>query len=222
MSNYITKPWDWSKNKDSKWLIPCTESAFLAERWKNLNFSNFLYLGCGLGRHSIYMASHRFNVTSIDLSDYGINYLNEWSKKENLTIKAIVSNMLSLPFPDNSFDCIMAYNVIYHTDTNGFIATLNEVKRILRPGGELFITLISKNTYSFKNADKKRLLDPNTLLRDEDETEKNVPHFYVNIEDIKKLFADWSFELTPVEFCEYNIENTEFYSTHWALLIKKL
>lgn len=222
MSNYITKPWDWSKNKDSKWLIPCTESAFLAERWKNLNFSNFLDLGCGLGRHSIYMASHRFNVTSVDLSDYGINYLNEWSKKENLTIKAIVSNMLSLPFPDNSFDCIMAYNVIYHTDTNGFIATLNEVKRILRPGGELFITLISKNTYSFKNADKKRLLDPNTLLRDEDETEKNVPHFYVNIEDIKKLFADWSFELTPVEFCEYNIENTEFYSTHWALLIKKL
>ncbi|MBE5813458.1 MAG: class I SAM-dependent methyltransferase [Clostridiales bacterium] len=221
MSNYITKPWDWSKNTDSKWLIPCTESAFLAERWKNLNFSNFLDLGCGLGRHSIYMASHGFDVTSVDLSDYGINYLNEWSKKENLTIKTAISNMLSLPFPDNSFDCIMAYNVIYHTDTNGFIATLNEVKRILKPDGELFITLISKNTYSFKNADKNRLLDQNTLLRDEDETEKNVPHFYVNIDDIKKLFSDWNFELTPVEFCEYNMGNTEFYSTHWTLLVKK-
>ena len=221
MSNYITKPWDWSKNKDSKWLIPCTESAFLSERWKNLNFSNFLDLGCGLGRNSIYMASHGFDVTSVDLSDYGINYLNEWSKKENLTIKTYISNMLTLPFTDNSFDCIMAYNVIYHTDTNGFIATLNEVKRILKPGGELFITLISKNTYSFKNADKSKLLDKNTLLRDEDETEKNVPHFYVNIEDIKNLFVDWNFELVPVEFCEYNLKNTEFYSTHWTLLVKK-
>ena len=82
MSNYITKPWDWSKNKDSKWLVPCTESAFLAEHWKNLKFTNFLDLGCGLGRHSIYMASYGFNVTSVDLSDYGINYLNDGVKKK--------------------------------------------------------------------------------------------------------------------------------------------
>ena len=49
-------------------------------------------------------------------------------EKEKLDIKSCVSNMLSLPFENNSFDCMIAYNVIYHTDTNGFIETLKEIK----------------------------------------------------------------------------------------------
>jgi len=81
MNNYITKAWDWSKNTDNVWLIPCTESAYLAERWQGLGFKSFLDLGCGLGRHSIYMATKGFDVNAVDLSDYGVNHLREWRKK---------------------------------------------------------------------------------------------------------------------------------------------
>lgn len=215
----ITKAWDWSKNTDDQWLIPCVESAHLAEKWKAKEYRHFLDLGCGLGRHSIYMASHGFKVTAVDLSEYGVNHLKEWAKKCNLDIKAGVCNMLELPFEDNSFDCIMAYNVIYHTDTQGFIKVLNEIKRILKPGGELFITLISKNTYSWQKADSYKRIDENTILRDEHETERDVPHFYVDIEDIKRLFVDFKFEKVPVEWCEYNMDNSEFYSKHWTLAV---
>lgn len=221
MSDFITKPWDWSKNTDNHWLIPCTESAYLAERWQGLGQMAFLDLGCGLGRHSVYMASKGFDVTAVDLSDYGVNNLKVWAEKENLHIDTVVCNMLKLPFADNSFDCIMAYNVIYHTDTNGFLAALSEIRRVLRPGGELFLTLISKDTYSFQHVDQYKMLDANTLLRDEDETEKDVPHFYVNITDIRIIFAEWEFEWYPVEIAEYKMDNSTNCSKHWMLLVKK-
>ncbi len=220
MNNYITKAWDWSKNTDNVWLIPCTESAYLAERWQGLGFKSFLDLGCGLGRHSIYMATKSFDVNAVDLSDYGVNHLREWAKKEGLTVKTAVSNMLTLLFEDNSFDCIMAYNVIYHTDTNGFTAVLEEIKRVLKPGGELFLTLISKNTYSFQNADQYKMLDENTLLRNEIEAGQDMPHFYVNIFDVRRFFSNWIFELPPIENAEYKADDTNYYSKHWSLLLK--
>ncbi len=73
----ITKAWDWSKNTDDQWLIPCMESSYLAEKWKSKGYNSFLDLGCGLGRHSIYMASHGFDVTAVDLSEYGVSHLNK-------------------------------------------------------------------------------------------------------------------------------------------------
>lgn len=218
---HITKGWDWSKNDSNHWLIPCTDSAYLAESWGAKGYNKFLDLGCGLGRHSIYMAQHGFDVTACDLSDYGVNHLREWALREDLSIDVRECNMLELPFGDNTFDCVMAYNVIYHTDTNGFIVALNEIYRVLKPNGELFITLISKNTWSWQKVDEYRCIDENTILRDEHETEKDVPHFYVDIKDIKRFFEEWEYVKLPVEWCEYNMDKPEFYSKHWTLIVRK-
>jgi len=216
-----SKPWDWSKNKSDSWLIPSVESCYLAERWKSKGFNCFLDLGCGLGRHSVYFSQKGFDVTAVDLSQYAVDKLNDWAKKEHLNIKTQVCDMLSLPFEDDSFDCAMAYNVIYHTDTEGFIKALDEVKRVLKPRGELFITLISKNTWSYRRAENYKRIDENTILRDESETEMNVPHFYVDIDDIKKYFKDFDFIRAPIEQTEYNMENREFYSSHFCVFAQK-
>lgn len=216
-----SKSWDWSKNKSNEWLIPMVEAPYLCQRWQQSGFIKFLDLGCGLGRHSIFFAENEFNVFSMDLSDYGINHLKNWAEKENLNLNYHVGDMLSLPYESNFFDCIMAYNVIYHTDTQGLIKTIDEIKRILKPGGELFITLISKRTWSWQNKEKYKQIDDNTILRDEDETEKNVPHLFVDIDDIREFFKDFEFVLSPKECTEYDVENSGYRSTHFELLLKK-
>lgn len=216
-----SKAWDWSKNQDNQWLIPSMESCYLAESWKSKGFNKFLDLGCGLGRHSIYFAQKGFEVNSVDLSDYGINHVKEWAEKESLNIKADLCDMLNLPFDNDTFDCIIAYNVIYHTDTEGFIKSLEEIKRVLKSKGELFITLISKNTWSYQRADQYKRIDNNTILRNEHDTERDIPHFYVDIEDIKKYFADFDFVEIPVEKTEYNMENSEYFSKHFNLIARK-
>lgn len=217
-----SKAWDWSKNESNYWLIPSMEACYLAESWKSKDFKKFLDLGCGLGRHSIYFVKKGFEVDSLDLSEYGINYLKKWAAEEKVDITVNVCDMLNLPFCDNSFDCIMAYNVIYHTDTAGFIKTLDEIKRVLKSGGELFLTLISKDTWSYQRADNYKRIDSNTILLDEHDTERDVPHFFVDIEDIKKYFAhDFEFVSLPIEQTEYDMENTQYFSKHFNLIVRK-
>jgi SAM-dependent methyltransferase len=217
----ITKGWDWTKNRSSEWLIPCTESAYLAESWQSKGFTTFLDLGCGLGRHSVYMAKKGFNVSALDISEEGARHTREWAGKEQLAVDVKVGNMLALPYDDKSFDCIMAYNVIYHTNTAGFIEAVKEIDRVLKPGGELFITLISKGTWSYIKRDEYRCLDENTLLRNEGETEMDVPHFYVDIYDILRFFEDWDFLNPPLEYCRYDMVKPEYFSKHWIMLLRK-
>ena len=221
MSKHLIKAWDWSKNTDQKWLVPCPDSAYLAERWLSRNFRNILDLGCGLGRHSIYMARHLFDVTAVDLSEHAVDHVRTWAEKEHLSVRASVCDMMELPFESESFDCIIAYNVIYHTDRAGFLHALSEIRRVLYPGGELYLTLISKNTYSYQHAEQYPQIDENTLLRTEHGTEENVPHFYIGPGDMNDLFEGWIYELAPVEHWEYNFDHPEFYSVHWSMLLRK-
>lgn len=216
-----SKAWNWSKNEDDQWLKPSIEAFYLAESWKSKCFNKFLDLGCGLGRHSIFFAQKGYEVTSVDLSEYAVNHLKSWSDKEKLNIKTEVCDMLNLPFENDAFDCVIAYNVIYHTDTQGFLKSLEEIKRILKRNGELFITLISKNTWSYKRAEQYKRIDSNTILRDELDTERDVPHFYVDIEDIRKYFSDFDFINAPIEKTEYSIKNLEYCSKHFNLIVRK-
>lgn len=218
----VTKAWDWNKSTDDYWITPCMECAYLAERWFSEGLRNFLDLGCGLGRHSVYMGKHGFDVTAVDLSEEAVKRTKGWAAQENLHITARAANMLNLPFRDDSFDCIIAYNVIYHTDTAGFQAALEEIRRVLRPNGELFLTLISKNTWSYDRADVSKRIDANTLLRNENETGEDIPHFFVDLEDIKRFFIHFEFIRCPVEEREYNMENPDYYSVHWKVMAKNI
>lgn len=212
---------------ESKYELPPTkESYYLGELWKSNNYNELLDLGCGFGRHSIYFAKKDFKVTAVDLSDYAINNVKEWAEEENLEIRTNLCDMIKLPFDDNSFDCIIAYNVIYYTDTKGFIKVINEINRVLKRNGEAFITLISKNTSGYKITDNYGRIDENTILMDEypdkNPKEKNVPHLFVNIQDIKKYFSEFKFVMGPIEETKYNIEFDQSYSTHFKFIIRKV
>ena len=214
-----TKGWDWQKNDDERWLIPSHEIHYLSSRWQNNQSRNFLDLGCGLGRHSIFMAQNGFQVSAFDISSYGLDILKNQAQKEDLRIDIQQGDMLKLPFPDHSFDCLLAYHVIHHTDTNGFKKTLSEIERVLKPGGEVYLTLLSKNSWPFVHRDPQRMIDKNTLLRDEIATERDVPHFFLALEELADIFENWQQLQVPTEIIEY-YDNGKF-SAHWHLLLKK-
>jgi ubiquinone/menaquinone biosynthesis C-methylase UbiE len=49
-----------------------------------------------------------------------------------------------LPFSANTFDGLIAYNVIYHATLAGMRRTLSEIGRVLCPGGRLYVTVIAR------------------------------------------------------------------------------
>lgn len=98
--------------------------------------SNVLDLACGVGTTSFYL-SNKFdcNVTGIDIStsliDIANNRLTELKDKNK--IKFEVANALKLPFPDNTFDFVIAQAFFILIDEKDI--ALNEIYRVLKPNG---------------------------------------------------------------------------------------
>lgn len=212
------KAWDWTKTDNSIWFQPSEDSYYLLNRWKNKSFSSILDLGCGLGRHSYFFAENGFNVSAIDLSEEAIAIVNRNSNEKNLKIESFVSDMINLPFEENSFDCLIAYHVISHTTSEGIEKIISEMKRVLKPDGEFFITLCSKNAWSFKDAGFP-VHDENTVIRIEDGPENGIPHFYADNEIILNLFDKEN--LIFVKHTQDQIVNGKDYgSWHYFILGK--
>lgn len=217
-----SKAWDWKivKNEQEQtWLEPSVESYYLIDRWQKQHKKDFLDLGCGLGRHTIQFAKAGFNTAGFDLSEESIRRTAEYAKAEKLDIPLKVGDMLELPYPDASFDCILCRNVISHTDTAGMRQIVEELKRVLRPEGECYLTLGSKETWGFKQ--DWPVVDENTKIRIEDGPENGIPHFYADYDLIHELFKDFKIELVYQLEDFYEKGGKTLNSWHYHLLIKK-
>ena len=188
-------PFDWANVTDkTAWLEPCEESYYYLNKWKREGRRSVLDLGCGLGRHSILFAKGGFKTTAVDVSDEALSFLKKYSKEQGTDILVRKADMLLLPFADNAFDCVFAMHSAGHTDSKGMKTLMEELRRVLKPDGSVFMTLCSKETYTYQQQGLQRI-DKNTLIKN-DGVEKGVPHYFCDPEDIKELFA--GFELVKV------------------------
>lgn len=180
-----SKGWNWDEVNDAYWSKPSEETYFLLNRWKNKEYNKVLDLGCGRGRHSIFFAENGFYVTGYDLSESGLSTLRKIEKDRNLGIEIVLGDIRELPFDNGVFDAILAFHSIYHTNTEGMLEIIKEVKRVLKDGGEIYVTLLSKVDLSFNDVKYKKI-DKNTKMKlEQDNT--IVPHFYINQEELYEL-----------------------------------
>lgn len=181
-----SRPWDWKKNDQDFWNEPSAESYYLVDRWQKKGYQKFLDLGCGLGRHSLLFARRGFAVSALDLSPEAVASLRV--KGADCGIDCSCGNMVSLPWPDSTFDCLLAYHVISHTDTAGIRAIVDEIERVLKNGGEFFVTVCSKKSWSYRDAGYPRH-DDNTVIKTGDGPENGVPHFYADDSTVREIFS---------------------------------
>jgi SAM-dependent methyltransferase len=208
-----SKAWNWNEPTAPAWLIPSEESYGIAARWQQKKFRNILDFGCGLGRHTVLFAQNGFRVSAFDLSPEGVAHTKQWLESRHLEADLCQADMNKLPYPDACFDAAFAYHVISHTDSEGIRAILAELRRVLRPGGEAYLTLCAKDTWSFQQAGYPHL-DANTVVKTDDGPEKGIPHFYVALSDIPGLMRGFTLlHIRHVDDCyfEGKIQNSRHY-----------
>jgi tellurite methyltransferase len=140
------KEWDetWKTEEGrASWFEPEPLVVSLLPRFKNEGLKKVLHLGFGLGRHSILLAQEGFEVYGIDTSPAGLHFALEWAEREAVTLHLALGEMSQLPYASDSFDLILAWNVIYHGTVEYIQRTIAEMERCLRPGGYLLCSLIS-------------------------------------------------------------------------------
>lgn len=193
-----SKEWNWAEIKEKLWSEPSEDVYYYLNRWRKQGYKSFLDLGCGIGRHSLLFAENDFETYSLDLSQYAIDLLDEKAKELKLDIRTIISDINELPYEANKFDCLLAYHVISHTDSSGIKVIINEMNRVLKVGGEFFITLCSKNSPSFTQKNYPQI-DDNTIIKTEG-PEMNVPHYYSDLCSVQELLSD--FEIIRIRHIE--------------------
>ncbi|RTY95913.1 class I SAM-dependent methyltransferase [Flavobacterium sp. GT3R68] len=92
-----------------------------------------LNVGCGTGRSSEYLATFG-HVVSIEYDQFCCEFASE---KTGLEI--INGSITELPFADNSFDLVCAFDVIEHVEDDQL--AVSEMNRVARDNGILFITV---------------------------------------------------------------------------------
>lgn len=215
-----SKPWKWEMidKNDKHWNITAPEIFYLCQNWKEKGFKKFLDVGCGFGRNLFYMAKQGFNCSGFDLSLHAVELTKEKAKEQNIDLENLcVADMLAFPYENESFDCLFALNVISHTDKSGFEKILKEIKRVLKPNGEVYFTLCSKESFWFNNPNCIPV-DENTAIRVEDGPENGIPHFYIDDNDCFNLFNDF----TIIEIKNIR-ELTQYgnFSPHYHVWLKK-
>ncbi len=103
-----------------------------------------LDIGCGSGHGSFVLADKFSAVKGVDVSAEALDYARQnWN---NAKIEYKQGSGTEIPFPDSSFDVVVAYEVFEHIcDWKRF---LSEIKRVLKPGGLVYISTPNKTLYS--------------------------------------------------------------------------
>jgi SAM-dependent methyltransferase len=186
-----SKGWDWENVNEAyraTHLKPTEDCQHCAETWKHAGYESVLDLGAGLGRHSICFAKNGLKTSAFDISEYGINHLQTWAETEKVNIETTIGDMLSLPYADNSFDCVFAYHVISHSDSIGIKIIIKEIERVLKPKGAVYLSFSSKETDDYVYATRPKA-DENTMLWEGGADIGGLsPIFYANIPDIVGQF----------------------------------
>jgi ubiquinone/menaquinone biosynthesis C-methylase UbiE len=115
-------------------------NSWVIESAKLLAGKRVLELGFGPGHLQLHLAAAGWEVYGVDESRQMTHRAGRRLRKANLPSRISRGIAQKLPFPDQSFDSVVAtFPTLYIVDPD----TLAEIKRVLKPGGRLVVLMAS-------------------------------------------------------------------------------
>ena len=147
--------------------------------------SKILDLGCGSGRHSVFLAKKGHEVYALDKSKIALQKL----KKHNLhNIRAYHKNILKLNFPENYFDTVMSIMVLHHNRIINIRRYLERVKTVLKRGGYFCFSVLSSED---SRANSGKEIEGGTRINIKDTFDSEVPHHFFEEGELKKFLQNF-------------------------------
>lgn len=112
-----------------------------AREWQG---TDVLEIGVGLGSDHLSFAEAGARMHALDLSAEHLRHTQQHLAYHGLHTEARLGDAERNPWPDNSFDCVYSFGVLHHTP--GTELAVQEVLRVLRPGGTAIIGLYHRDS----------------------------------------------------------------------------
>ncbi|MCX6723403.1 MAG: class I SAM-dependent methyltransferase [Candidatus Staskawiczbacteria bacterium] len=197
------KQWNEIYKENGKvFFEPQEDMPGMVKEFKKHKVKKILDLGCGTGRHSVYLAKKGFEVYGIDIAEEGIRQAKQWLKSEKLKANLKIGSIYErLPYENDFFDAIISTYTIHHQRIEKIRKAIQEIERILKPGGFIFInarkrkfrkfylagTIIEKYGHQKTNY---KVIAPHTYVPVSG-GEKGLIHYLFNKKSIKKEFKNF-------------------------------
>jgi tRNA (uracil-5-)-methyltransferase TRM9 len=119
------------------WTIFRNELEILAKDWKG---GKLLNLGCGHGADFLPF-SQGFNLYGVDFSEEMTKLARKYAEKFNFNVNLTTADICYLPYNNETFDFAISVATYHHLKPENHSIALQELKRVLKPGGKAFITV---------------------------------------------------------------------------------
>lgn len=181
---------------------------------ENREAKRILDLGCGAGRHVVYLADRGFETYGADISETGLKLTKNKLRSKKVEAAIIKSDMRLLPFIDTCFDAAICVQTIYHQRLKEIQETVSEIQRVLKKKGLILTNFHSTRSGFFGKGTK---VEENTFMQ-ETGPEKGVLHHFVDENGLRELFKD--FKIVNLETKEKMIET--YLRSHFNVLAEKI
>jgi len=145
-------------------------------------------LDCGAGGNMTPLAlfaNHGYETYGIEFDDDQIERTKEFEKENNISLNIVKGDMRSLPFEDESMSFAYSYNAIFHMTKKDITKSMDEMKRVLKPGGLMFVNFISVEDFGYGQGEE--ISEGEFRQREGDE---EVIHTYYQPNEGEKHFQD--------------------------------
>lgn len=192
------------------WLAPEPEVMQAVALLKRRGARRVLDLGCGVGRHTRLLAHAGFETHAADASLSGLAYARAQESSEGAGW--VRADFTGLPYGIGAFDFVLTWNVIYHGDRAIAAQALAEITRVLRPGGLVQFTMLSKRNPLYGQG---TAVAEDTYVADTDDEEKRHPHYYCDAAGLLSLLGAFD----PLYLLDR--EQAKPGSWHWVVLAER-
>jgi SAM-dependent methyltransferase len=194
-------------------MPPLPQVEEMADRLRAEGRTRVLDIGCGLGRHTVYLAARGFEVTATDNAPAALAACKANLEEAGLTANVIETEMTDYPFPDGHFDGALGSHVIHHTDRATLELILAEITRTLAPDG-YFVWVTP--TPRHKHCGRGTEIEPGTWV-DPNHPEGPIPHHYSTEDEVRGLLH--AYDILSIH--EYEWREGGSSTFHWRLLARK-
>ncbi|MCL6578113.1 MAG: class I SAM-dependent methyltransferase [Candidatus Bathyarchaeota archaeon] len=207
---------EWNKILREEWYSQEEPDEIVVDFVKSLKNkrqgTRVLDLGCGAGRHQVFLSKHGFEAHGVDISETGLILTKEKLRKQNLEIYLVKCDMRNLPYVGSCFDVVVCLHTIYHQRLREIQKTISEIQRILREEGFLLVNFLSKRTYSYGKGMK---IEEDTFVEHVG-VEAGVFHHFSDEQEIKRLFKE--FNVLDLQLIEKEVEGK--LRSRWIVVAK--
>lgn len=204
-----------------RWVDPDPGVVEMASRWRDAERTTVYDLGCGAGRHMAYLQAQGFNAFGTDVAENGLAVCAERLHEAGLSARLVRADMTAAPFADASFEAAISINVLNHNTRPRLQQALDEVYRVLVPGGECYLTTL--NTRDWRHG-KGEEVEPDSFILAEGPEAGILHHFFPedDLRDWGKAFRILDLRRETGELLLSTApEGEPVFRDAWAVLLRK-